>query len=127
MIIEEHERQCLIGALDSLGVALADHDHEWTVGERTIYEEAINLLTASSQCRMAADCAAQATFPASQPENRPPQGCAPISTRSHGLVCFVRRVAAVVAWIVNSKLFHCYAWIYSSFWVFTFTPVVLWG
>jgi len=23
-------------ALDSLGVALADHDHEWTVGERTM-------------------------------------------------------------------------------------------
>ena len=46
MEISESDRQLILGALDSLGVSLADHDHEWTVGERTIYEEAINLLTA---------------------------------------------------------------------------------
>jgi hypothetical protein len=38
--ISESERRIILGALDSLGVALADHGHEWTVGERTIYEEA---------------------------------------------------------------------------------------
>jgi len=51
MNISESDRQIIVWALDSLGVALADHDHNWTVGERTIYEEAINVLTASSPCR----------------------------------------------------------------------------
>ena len=32
--------QLVLGALDSLGVALADHGHEWTVGEREIYDQA---------------------------------------------------------------------------------------
>lgn len=33
----------VLGALDSLAVALVDHDHEWTVGEREIYEQAVAL------------------------------------------------------------------------------------
>jgi len=113
-MIEEHERQAVLGALDSLGVALADHDHEWTVGERTIYEEAIKVVTASSPCRKAADSAAPMTRLALQPASRSRQACAPISTRSLGLVCFLRRVAAALAWIVKSKAFHCYEWICSS-------------
>lgn len=31
----------IAGALDTLGVALTDHGHVWTEGERTIYEQAI--------------------------------------------------------------------------------------
>ena len=115
MKISEGDRQIIVGALDSLGVALADHDHEWTVGERTIYEEAIKLLTASLPCRTAADSAAVTTCAASPPAYRPPQACAPISTRSRGLAYFARRVAALVAWPVKSKLSHCYEWIYSWF------------
>src|SRR6266498_2048872 len=121
MKISEADRQIIVGALDSLGVSLADHDHEWTVGERTIYEEAINVLTASSPSRMAADLSAIGTCAASPPANRPTQACAPISTRSRGLVYFARRVAAVVAWIVKSKPFHCYAWICSLFLTFYLT------
>ena len=34
----------IVGALDSLGVALAEHGHEWTDGERAIYEEAVKTL-----------------------------------------------------------------------------------
>ena len=34
----------ILGALNSLAVALADHDHQWTDGERAIYEEAVKLL-----------------------------------------------------------------------------------
>ena len=34
----------VVGALDSLGVALADHGHEWTEGERAIYEESVQIL-----------------------------------------------------------------------------------
>lgn len=33
------------GALDSMGCALADHGHEWSDGERAIYEEATGLLS----------------------------------------------------------------------------------
>jgi hypothetical protein len=39
--LTEEERNLVIGALDSLGVALADHDHKWTQGERCIYEAAV--------------------------------------------------------------------------------------
>lgn len=35
----------LLGALDSLGVALTEHHHQWTDGERAIYEEAVRILT----------------------------------------------------------------------------------
>jgi hypothetical protein len=34
----------VIGALDSLGVALADHDHQWSEGEKAIYEESITIM-----------------------------------------------------------------------------------
>lgn len=38
------ERNLILGALDSLAVALAEHGHEWTVGEREIYVQAVSLL-----------------------------------------------------------------------------------
>jgi hypothetical protein len=47
--ISESDRQLVLGALDSLTVTLADYDHEWTVGERTIYDEALEILTASAE------------------------------------------------------------------------------
>ena len=106
MKVSESDRQIVLGALDSLGVALADHDHEWTVGERTIYEEAVKLLTASLPSRMAVDLSAIGTCAASPLANRPHRACAPILTRSRGLGYFLRRVAAVVAWTVKSKIFH---------------------
>ena len=43
--MNDEDRNLIIGALDSLGVALAGHEHEWTVGEREIYEQAIELLS----------------------------------------------------------------------------------
>ncbi len=51
MKIPESDRQLVLGALDSLTVTLADYDHEWTVGERTIYDEALKILTASAEKR----------------------------------------------------------------------------
>lgn len=114
MKISEDDRQIVIGALNSLGVALANHGHEWTVGERTIYEEAINVLTASSPCRKAADSSALTACAASPPANRSLPACAPISTRSQGLGYFLRRVAATAACRWASKLSHCYECICSS-------------
>jgi len=44
MSLSSEDRTLLIGALDSLGVALADHGHTWTVGEKEIYERAMLIL-----------------------------------------------------------------------------------
>jgi hypothetical protein len=40
MILREEDRQMIMGALDTFATALASHDHTWTEGERTIYEQA---------------------------------------------------------------------------------------
>ena len=45
LILDEMERQLVFGALDSLGVTLSDHDHEWTEGERAIYEAAVECIS----------------------------------------------------------------------------------
>ncbi len=42
--MEQENTELVIGALDSLGLALADHNHQWTEGERAIYEKAIEVL-----------------------------------------------------------------------------------
>lgn len=41
LVIYPEQRQLILGALDSLAAALADHDHHWTEGEREIYEQAV--------------------------------------------------------------------------------------
>lgn len=41
------EARLVLGALDTLGVALADEDHCWTEGERTIFEMATVILAES--------------------------------------------------------------------------------
>lgn len=46
MTLNNEEAQLVLGALDSLGVALADHEHQWSDGERAIYEEAQKVLGA---------------------------------------------------------------------------------
>lgn len=38
------DREVILGALNTLGTALADHGHEWTEGEREIYEHALREL-----------------------------------------------------------------------------------
>lgn len=49
MTLNNNQRLLVIGALDSLGVALADHGHQWTDGERAVYEEALNVLGEKSE------------------------------------------------------------------------------
>lgn len=43
--ISNEDAQLIIGALNSLGVCLADHGHTWTDGERAIYEQSIEILS----------------------------------------------------------------------------------
>lgn len=38
------ERKLVLGALDSLAVALADHGHTWSDGERAIYEQSVAIV-----------------------------------------------------------------------------------
>lgn len=38
------EASKILGALDTLGAALSEHDHQWTDGERTIYEQSLDIL-----------------------------------------------------------------------------------
>jgi hypothetical protein len=41
---DDAELDLLAGCMDTLALALAEHDHTWTEGERAIYEEAFRLL-----------------------------------------------------------------------------------
>jgi hypothetical protein len=50
------EKDLILGALDSLGVALADHAHEWSEGERTIYEAAVECVQKVDRARMPVVC-----------------------------------------------------------------------
>lgn len=40
----QEDRDLILGALDSLAIALTEHEHEWTEGEREIYEQAVAAL-----------------------------------------------------------------------------------
>ena len=41
--LDDYQLGTVRGALDSLGVALTSHGHQWTEGEREIYEQAVSL------------------------------------------------------------------------------------
>lgn len=43
------DKQLVLGALDSLATALAQHGHQWTEGERAIYEQATTALGRPSE------------------------------------------------------------------------------
>lgn len=53
MIISDEDRDIIVGALDTIGLALVDHDHTWTEGERTIYEQACRILGIPCEFRLA--------------------------------------------------------------------------
>lgn len=40
----EADKHIILGAIDSLGMALVAHNHKWSTGERAIYEEATKVL-----------------------------------------------------------------------------------
>ena len=42
--MSDKDRQAIIDALNALGCALVDHKHQWSRGERKLYEIAIRLL-----------------------------------------------------------------------------------
>jgi len=50
-IITRDQSALIQGALDSLGAALTNYGHEWTDGERAIYEEATAILDNQATCQ----------------------------------------------------------------------------
>jgi len=50
MNLTEQERQIIVGCIDTLATSLTAHGHQWTEGERAIYETACEFLGISSPC-----------------------------------------------------------------------------
>jgi hypothetical protein len=44
MELTPKQKQTVTDALNTLGVALADHDHKWTLEQRSLYQKAIRIL-----------------------------------------------------------------------------------
>lgn len=44
MKIFDEDRLLILGALNSLGVLLSEYQHQWSAGERAIFEEACSIL-----------------------------------------------------------------------------------
>lgn len=65
--VEAHHKACaemnalreqlpmVLGALDTCAVALADHGHKWSEGERAIYEQAVEMLERESSLNAKGD------------------------------------------------------------------------
>lgn len=51
MEINQEQITTIMSALDTLSLALTDHDHQWTNKERKVYEDAVSLLTSSYDCK----------------------------------------------------------------------------
>lgn len=104
--------QLVLGALDSLGVALADHDHQWTVGERAIYEEAVSLLT-SRGGYTDSGLADSKTRPSLMPCSELRQEFCRASVRSLASEYSLWRVVLAAGHLATTRFFRCFVLIYS--------------
>ena len=107
--------QLMLGALDSLGVALTEHGHMWTVGEREIYEQAtakIESAISSGGC-MAIDSSVLVKCPSRMLWLEQPQECDRASGQLRESECSPSRVALPVSLGRESKICRCFVWIYS--------------
>jgi hypothetical protein len=104
--------QLVLGALDSLGVALADHRHQWTVGEQAIYEEAVALLTWRVGY-MDSGSADSKTRPSLMPCSELRQESCRASVRSLASEYSLWRVVLADGHLAMTKLFQYFVWIYS--------------
>lgn len=106
----------IIGALDSLGVALAHHHHQWSVGEREIYEQSVALLekAISSSCDcMEPDSLASEIFPLPKPCSELHFQCVQSSSQSPALGCSLWQVASLALLRLVSMPCRCFVWICS--------------
>jgi hypothetical protein len=102
----------VLGALDSLGVALTNHNHQWTDGERAIYEEAAGILTSRADCKDSGLVDSE-TLPALKPCWRWRLASCRASVRLLALEYSLWRVALAVGHLAMSTAFRCCVWICS--------------
>jgi hypothetical protein len=105
----------VIGALNSLGVALADHGHQWSVGESAIYEQAIAILerdSSSGDC-MVSDLLVSEICPPETPfaELRPESSQA--SSQSLQSEYSFSPFGSFPLSRLASMPYRCFVWIYS--------------
>lgn len=105
----------VIGALDSLGVALADHHHQWSVGEREIYDQARELLEraiSSSDC-MVSGSLVSGRCPLGTLSSELPPESDQVSSQSQASECSAWRVASLALLRLASMPCRCFVWICS--------------
>ena len=110
----DEDRALVLGALDSLAVALTDHDHEWSEGEREIYEQAVACISATSpgDCTEP-DSSALAKFPPARLFVEPRPVCGPISGQSRASACSDRPASPIVELLGESRVLDVSSRIYS--------------
>jgi len=60
----------VLGALDTCAVALADHGHKWSEGERAVYEQAAEILLRESSLNVKVSrCGGNVAAPSNQSPN----------------------------------------------------------
>ena len=109
--------QLVLGALDSLGVALADHHHTWTAGEREIYDQARAVLEGaiSSGGCMEIGLSVSGRCPAQKPCSEQRPECGQVSGRSQASACSPWRAASLALLRQASMPCRCFVSIYSWF------------
>jgi hypothetical protein len=112
LTLSAEDHLLILGALDSMAVALTDHGHCWTEGEREIYEQAIACLTSSADCR-ATDCEVLGKCPSQRLFVEPHPECDRVSSPLLALACSRRPSSVVVGLRLMSKPFRYFVWIYS--------------
>ena len=94
------------GALDSLGIALADRSHQWTDGERAIYEEATDVIRNSCGDCMETDLLASEIYSlGTQPPGLMPR-CDLSSLQLALSGCSPWRVASLLGRLLASMLYR---------------------
>jgi len=90
------------GALDSLGVALSDHYHRWSDGEREIYDRATSIISSwVADCRDSDSSASERYCSQQLLRERRPLG-ARASVQLLASECFLWRVASVALLLLAS-------------------------
>lgn len=99
------------GALDSLGVALADHHHQWSEGEREIYEQSVIIISSWIDDCKDSDSSASEKYCSQQLLREHRLQDARASVRLLASECSLWRVASVVLLLLASiayQRFRCF-------------------
>jgi len=90
------------GALDSMGVALANHHHQWSVGEREIFDQSHEIIASWADDCIGIDSLASETLCSRQPSHEPRLLVDRASILSLASECSLWRAVAVASLLVVS-------------------------